>query len=151
MAFLTKNEKSHSKPDNSRLRHNTPHEGANTAAAETLVRRRSHHTMSNDAHITIQRGESYADRLRAYKVAVDGVVVASVRAGQSVTVPVSAGNHTLRLRIDWGRSEELKFQAGAGERITFECGSSLAGWRVLLALFYAIFWSHWYLWLRRAT
>ena len=107
--------------------------------------------MSDEARITIQRGKSYADSRRAYKVAVDGVVVASVREGQSVIVPLSAGSHTLRLRIDWGRSEELQFQAGPGERITFECGSSLAGWRILLALFYAIFWSHRYLWLRRAT
>jgi hypothetical protein len=106
--------------------------------------------MSEQAHITIQRGKSYADRLRAYKVAVDGVIVASVRAGQSVTVPVWAGSHTLRLRIDWGRSEELQFQARAGEWIAFECGTSLAGWRVLLAIFYAAFWSHRYLWLRRA-
>ena len=95
--------------------------------------------MGDQAYITIQRGKSYADRLRAYKVAVDGVVVASVRAGQSVTVPVAAGSHTLRLRIDWGRSEELQFQARAGECIAFECGSSLAGWRVLLAIFYAVF------------
>ena len=107
--------------------------------------------MNDAAHIIIQRGKSYADRLRAYKVAVDGVVVASVRAGQTVAVPVSAGSHTLRLRIDWGRSGELQFQAGAGERITFECGSSLAGWRVLLGLFYATFWSHRYLWLRRTA
>jgi hypothetical protein len=108
--------------------------------------------MSDEAHITIQRDKSYADRLRAYKVAVDGVVVASVRAGQSVTVPVSAGGHTLGPRIDWCGSEELQFKAQAGERITFECGSSLTGltgWRALLALFYVLFRTQ-YLWLRRA-
>jgi len=107
--------------------------------------------MSDEAHITIQRGKSYADRLRAYKVVVDGVVVASVRAGQSVTVPVSAGSHSLGLRIDWCSSEELQFEARTGERITFECGVSLAGWRVWFALFYIIFRTHQYLWLRRAT
>ena len=107
--------------------------------------------MSDEAHITIQRGKSYADRLRAYKVVVDGVVVASVRAGQSVTVPVSAGSHALGLRIDWCGSEELQFEVRTGERITFECGSSLAGWRVWLALLYVIFRTREYLWLRRAT
>jgi len=107
--------------------------------------------MSDEAHIIIQRGKSYADSWRAYKVAVDGVVVASVRAGQLVTIPVSAGSHTLGLRIDWCGSEELQFEARAGERITFECGSSLAGWRSLLAIVYVLFRTRQYLWLRRAA
>jgi hypothetical protein len=41
--------------------------------------------MDNDTELIIRRGESYADRLRAYKVAVDRVVVASVRAGSART------------------------------------------------------------------
>src|SRR5262245_36364196 len=107
--------------------------------------------MSDESHITVQRGKSYADGWRAYKVAVDGVIVASVRQGQSVTVPVSAGSHTLRLRIDWCGSEEHRFEARAGERLTFECGSSLTGWRLLLALVYVLFHTQRYLWLRRVV
>ena len=106
--------------------------------------------MSDEAHITIQRGKGYADRLRSYKVAVDGVVVASVRAGQSVTVRVSAGSHKLGLRIDWCGSEELQFEARPGEHGTFECGSSLTGRRVFLAILYILFRRRQYLWLRRA-
>jgi len=107
--------------------------------------------MSDEAHITIQRGKSYTDRLRAYSITVDGIVVTSVRAGQSVTFPVSAGSHALGLRIDWCGSDELHFEAHAGEHITFECGSSLTGRRSLLAIFYILFWRQQYLWLRRAT
>jgi len=107
--------------------------------------------MDNEAHISIQRGKSYADNWRAYKVRVDGIVVASVRAGQSTTITVASGRHMLRLRIDWCSSEELQFDAQAGEHITFECGSSLAGWRIFLAPFYVFFRIHRYLWLRRAT
>lgn len=106
--------------------------------------------MSDEAHITIQRGKSYADYLRAYKVEVDGVMVASVRAGQSVTFPVSVGIHALRLRIDWCGSEEQRLDVRSGERITFECGSSLAGWRLLIGFYYAFLRTQQYLWLRRA-
>lgn len=107
--------------------------------------------MSDQTQITVRRTTSYADRLRAYKVKVDGVVVGSVRARESVTVPVAPGRHSLVLRIDWCGSEQIDFEVQPGENVFFECGSSLAGWRVLLALFYIIFRTHHYLWLRRAT
>ena len=107
--------------------------------------------MDNEAHITIRRGKSYADSWRAYKVKVDGIVVASVRAGQSAAITVVPGSHMLRLRIDWCGSEEIQFDVQAGDHITFECGSSLAGWRIFLAPFYVFFRTCRYLWLRRAT
>ena len=105
--------------------------------------------MSDQTQITVRRTTSYADRLRAYKVKVDGVVVGLVRARESVTVPVAPGRHSLVIRIDWGGSEQIDFEVKTGEHIFFECGSSLAGWRVLLALFYAIVRPHQWLWLRR--
>ena len=107
--------------------------------------------MSNQTQITVRRTTSYADRFRAYKVKIDGVVVCSVRAGDIATIPVISGRHSLELRIDWGGSEKIDFAIKPAERICFECGSSLAGWRVLLALFYATFQPHQWLWLRRAA
>lgn len=94
---------------------------------------------------------SYADRLRAYKVKVDGVVVGSVRARESVNVPVAPGRHSLVIRIDWCGSEQIDFEVQAGEHAFFECGSNLAGWRVVLVLFYIIFLTQQYLWLRRSS
>src|SRR5687767_12670256 len=105
--------------------------------------------MSEQAQITVRRTTGYPDRLRAYKVNVDGAVVGLIRARESVTVPISPGRHSVRLRIDWCSSEQIDFQTQPGEHVFFECGSSLSGWRVLLALFYITFWTHRYLWLRR--
>jgi hypothetical protein len=107
--------------------------------------------MNEEAQINIRRSKSYADRLRAYTVQVDHVTVASLAADQSATVPIMAGRHTLRLRIDWCGSEELQFEAQSREQITFECGSKLTGWRILLALFYVLFRTRQYLWLRRTA
>ena len=104
--------------------------------------------MDDRAHITIRRVTNYADRLRAYKVVVDGVTLGALRAGQSVTVPVLPGRHRLKLRIDWCGSREHEFEAQAGEQLSFECGSSLAGWRIFLALPYILFRTNEYLWLR---
>ncbi|MGD1083570.1 MAG: DnaJ domain-containing protein [Verrucomicrobiota bacterium] len=102
-------------------------------------------------HIIIRRGTSYADRLRAYKVVVDDVVVATLRAGKSVTLPVTPGSHRLQLRIDWCGSEELLFDAQDGAAIEFECGSGLAGQRRISALAAIFRRTQDYLWLRRAA
>lgn len=107
--------------------------------------------MSDQTQITVRRTTSYADRLRAYKVKVDREVVGSVRARESITVPVSPGRHSLVLRIDWCGSETIDFEIQPGENVCFECGSNLAGWRQLLTLFYITFRTRQYLWLRRAT
>jgi hypothetical protein len=107
--------------------------------------------MEQNAQITIRRGKTYADRLRAYKVSVDGKAVASVRAGESVTVPISPGRHSLVMRIDWCGSETIELEAAPQQHMVFECGSSLTGWRLLLRLFYIVYRTNRYLWLRRAA
>ena len=107
--------------------------------------------MSDQAQITVRRTTNYPDRLRAYKVKLDGVVIGSVRARESVTVPVAPGRHSVVLRIDWCGSEQIDFEVQPGQHLFFECGSNLVGWRVLLALFYILFRTHQYLWLRQAT
>ena len=107
--------------------------------------------MNDQTQITVRRTTSYADRLRAYKVKIDGVVVGSIRARESVTIPVVPGRHSLTLRIDWCGSEQIDFEVSPGQHLFFECGSNLAGWRIFLALFYIIFRTRQYLWLRRAT
>jgi hypothetical protein len=108
-------------------------------------------TMSDQTQIIIRRSASYADCLRAYQIVLDGAVVGSVRARQSVTIPVAPGVHSLTLRIDWCGSAEIPFEVHPGENVAFECGSSLTGWRILLVIPYVLFWKQEYLWLRRAA
>jgi hypothetical protein len=107
--------------------------------------------MIAQTQITVRRKTSYADFLRAYKIEIDGVAVGSMRAGSSVTFPISPGPHALVLQIDWCCSKQVDFEAEDGEQISFECGSSLAGWRLLLAPFYVVFRTRKYLWLRRTA
>jgi hypothetical protein len=103
--------------------------------------------MSDQAQITVRRTNNYPDRLRAYKVKVDGVVVGSVRARESATVRITPGRHSLALRIDWCGSEQIDFDVQSNEHVLFECGNS----RGISALFYMIFRTRQYLWLSRVT
>ena len=107
--------------------------------------------MNDQPQITVRRATSYPDRFRAYEVKLDDIPVGSVRVRGALTVPVSPGKHSLLLRIDWCGSPRIDFEARPGEQLVFECGSSLAGWRLLLGLFYIIFRTKQYLWLRRAV
>jgi hypothetical protein len=106
--------------------------------------------MENETELVVRRGSSYVDSLRAYKVVVDRVVVAMVRDGQSVAVPITPGRHSLRLRIDWTGSKEFEFDARPGEKIAFECGSNASVQRPFFAFVYVLSRQR-YLWLRRAT
>ena len=70
--------------------------------------------MEDQAQITVRRTTSYADRLRAYKIKIDGVITGAVRAHESVTIPVSSGRHSLVIRIDWCGSQQIDFDVQAG-------------------------------------
>jgi hypothetical protein len=106
--------------------------------------------MENQTELIIRRGSTYVDRLRAYKVVVDRVAVATVRDGQSVAVPITPGRHSLRMRIDWTGSGEVEFDARPGEKVAFECGSNASERRPFFAFVYVLSRQR-YFWLRRTT
>jgi len=92
-----------------------------------------------DAIVRITRSSSYADRLRAYQILIDGREAGRVKAGQSVEISVSPGTHSVVAKIDWCGSNTINFDVGAGQPACFECASNLQGPRILLALVYVVF------------
>jgi len=100
--------------------------------------------------IKIQRDSGYADRLRAYKVVLDGEVIGEIRNGQLVEFDVAPGMHRLNIKIDWCRSNAVEFEMN-NEVVEFECGSSLRGFKLLLAIIYITLLSGQYLWLRKTS
>ncbi len=97
--------------------------------------------------LRVRRGSDYQDRLRAYKVRVDGVEAGTVRCNSTVEIALQPGTHKVAVAIDWCGSNQLEITASEGETVELECGSSLTGWRIILAIFYAIFLHNEYLWL----
>ncbi len=97
--------------------------------------------------IRINRDTGYADRLRAYKVVLDGNVIGEIRNGQQVEFDVGSGKHQLNLKIDWCRSNMVDFEMNQ-DSVQFECGSNLRGFKILLAIFYVIFLRSKYIWLK---
>ncbi|MEH2079249.1 MAG: hypothetical protein V7K89_04315 [Nostoc sp.] len=89
--------------------------------------------------IKIMRKKKWGDSFRFYEIILDGKNVGIIFASQSISVPVESGDHSLKINIDWGGSEEINFSIGSGEEITFECESSLSILKVLLIPYYLIF------------
>lgn len=70
------------------------------------------------------------DRLRQYKVVIDGREVGRVGRDSTWDGPIEAGDHSLYLKIDWCSSPPVTFSVKAGEAARFLCrpgGSAVAG------------------------
>lgn len=82
--------------------------------------------------LRIHRGGGFTDRLRAYKILVDGTPAGEVRAKETATLSVAAGIHTVQLRVDWCVSRELAIDVAPGRPIDLSC----RGHNPLLALYW---------------
>ncbi|GAA1366279.1 hypothetical protein GCM10009661_18720 [Catellatospora chokoriensis] len=74
----------------------------------------------------------WRDRLRAYRLVVDGYEVGEIRRGQVLRVQVSPGRHEVQARIDWTGSKRWVFDAVEGCEARFRvepAGNSLMFWQ----------------------
>jgi hypothetical protein len=98
--------------------------------------------------IKLSRDAGYADRLRAYRVLVDGVEIGRIGNGETKSFETVTGRHQLAIRIDWCTTGAIDFLAVQDQIATFHCGSNLRGAKLLLGIYYALFARSKYLWLR---
>src|SRR2546421_4594 len=98
------------------------------------------------AELFIARTSSIPDWLRSYRVMLDGKLVGTLRLTEMMRIPISEGSHSLCVRVDWCGSRAVSFDAKEKEEVHFECGSALANWRMLFALYYVVFGRNDYLW-----
>ena len=86
--------------------------------------------------VVIHRGSSWQDRGRKYRVLVDGGQRAEIGNDETVQVPVTPGEHMLRLQIDWCRSRDLPVSIRHGEILRLECKPN--AWPLLMLLYITI-------------
>jgi hypothetical protein len=86
------------------------------------------------ATIAVQRTDKpWPDRLRRYAVVIDGTVAGNLRRGESVEVPVPAGRHEVRLKIDWCSSPSVAVDVMPAGRADL-AGESIGGFRAFIAM-----------------
>ena len=98
--------------------------------------------------ITISRDSGYADRLRSYRVHIDGSEIGVIDNGDAKTFALEPGVHNLVLKIDWCSSNTITFDLPPEGSVQFECGSNLRGINLFLGIYYILFARDQYLWLR---
>lgn len=101
--------------------------------------------------IKIKRDSGFVDKIRAYKIVLDGDVVGKIMEGEHIEIDVAPGNHQVYLKIDWCKSNTVEFEVSE-TMLDFECGSSLRGerfWLPFIELIYITFKRNQYLWLRK--
>jgi len=74
--------------------------------------------------ISIQRDSCLANRIRAYRVLLDGVEVARVQNGATVTFDAPVGTHELKVKFDWIRSRPLNVQVPVDGTLLVRCSTS---------------------------
>lgn len=95
------------------------------------------------AHLILSRQKSYADSSRAYKVFLNGQEVGVVENGMKSIFEIEPGEHLIHLKIDWCKTPQQKFNVKIDEKVNFECGSNLKGFKLLMTLFYLFKPSKW--------
>jgi len=99
------------------------------------------------AEIIVSRpDERWANRVRSYKIVVDGEVLASLRRGEDATVPVAPGHHKVRAKIDWARSRDIDLDLGENDRAYLICQSAFRPSLIVpRAMLYVTIWRKRYL------
>lgn len=85
--------------------------------------------------ITLYRIAEVTNIVRRYYVQIDGKRVGSIKVGEVQHFPVTPGDHTLAVQIDWCRSRPLKVTKIQGQNLLLECGASDQDWRCLFTVF----------------
>jgi hypothetical protein len=103
------------------------------------------------ASLTIMRDSGYADRIRKYKVVIDGALAGYISNGETKEFAVSPGRHGLCMKIDWCGSKPLEFTVAEGDSVTFQAKSNLRGLKIFANLWYIVFDRNSYILLERSS
>ncbi|MBU3218274.1 hypothetical protein LL033_26145 (plasmid) [Clostridium estertheticum] len=86
--------------------------------------------------IQLSRQSTYHDKYRYYDIFIDGILYGNIEDGETKDINIEDGDHSIYLKIDWCRSNELIFVESKNKLIEFKCGNSVQGLKKLLNLLY---------------
>ncbi len=94
---------------------------------------------TNNSTIIIERTSQRANRMRSINIYDDKQLIGSVKNGETKEFSIAPGSHELSAKIDWCKTAPLKLTINPGEKITLSLGSDLTGLKQLAVLYYIIF------------
>ncbi len=83
-----------------------------------------------EASLSVHRPVGVRDKATAYKVMVDGNLVATINEGEVRRVTLPSGPHRVEVRYAWVSSRSIEVTCGAGKTVSVTCksgGTPLSG------------------------
>jgi hypothetical protein len=74
------------------------------------------------AKLIIIRNSEYVNRLRTYRIYLDGIKLGNVANGDSKEFEVPAGEHQVSAKIDWCSSPPISFAVNEQQSKTYQVG-----------------------------
>ena len=90
-----------------------------------------------NAVIKITRGNEYVGMGRKLKVFIDNTYIGNVGWNETSVFPVTTGQHSIYVKMDWCRSAPISVEIEDGGAIEFEVMSPSAVTAVMASLFKA--------------
>jgi hypothetical protein len=78
-------------------------------------------TIDTSAELIVEREPGSRDRMRPYRVMIDGRLVARLSEGGATTINLPPGVHDAWIKLDWTRSRKLQVNLGPGDRFYMTC------------------------------
>ncbi len=97
--------------------------------------------------VEIRRPRLHADRLRAYRILVDGQEVGRVRNGGTITIDLPSIAHVLQAKVDWCGSPLLRIEKSGENLCVLEVGFNGSTFRQFMPYLYITFLRNRYLYL----
>jgi hypothetical protein len=84
------------------------------------------------ATIKIQRTSELNNRLRDYRIYIDGEKIGTIADGETKNFIISSGQHSIIAKIDWCSSPEISFNIIDTDTKTFNVGGVKGGNKIVL-------------------
>ena len=88
----------------------------------------------NMATITIQRTSENFNRLRDFRIYIDGEKIGTIADGETKDFIIFSGQHSIVAKIDWCSSPEISFDIKDTDTKTFKVGGFKGGNTIVLIM-----------------
>ncbi len=87
------------------------------------------------SRLVLHRENNYVNRMRSYKIYLDGTLLDTISNGKSKEIEIPDGTHSLQAKMDWCSSPPVPFEVGQNATATFKIsGYKHSNWLVWVVL-----------------
>ena len=96
---------------------------------------------NNKGILSLKRNSQWANRLRAFKILIDGKMVAKIKNKESIDLDLDPGVYRIQVKIDWCKTKALNITIQPYQTVRLETGCHYRGWKlwVPFIIFYYLF------------